>query len=69
MLQTFRLSINQGNIYWGKVDKKYYTNAIEAVKVNGLYLNNMTAKSSPSNPQLSVVSLKDCKNVDNNIGK
>ena len=29
----------------------------------------MTAKSSPSNPQLSVVSLKDCKNVDNNIGK
>lgn len=60
---------NQGNIYWGKVDKKYYTNAIEAVKVNGLYLNNMTAKSSPSNPQLSVVSLKDCKNVDNNIGK
>lgn len=60
---------NQGNIYWGEVKKDYYTNAIEAIKVNTLYLDNMTAASSPSNPKLPAVSLKDCKNVRNNIQK
>ena len=60
---------NQGNIYWGEVEKDYYTNAIEAIKVNTLYLDNMTAIPSPSNPKLPAVSLKDCKNVRNNIQK
>jgi polygalacturonase len=60
---------NQGSIGWKGVDKPYYTNAIEAVKVNGLDLNNLTAVSSPSNPGLPPVSLKNCTNVRNNIGK
>jgi polygalacturonase len=57
---------NQGCISWSGVDKPYYTNAIEAVKVNNLRLNNMTAVSSPSNPALPAVSLKECTNVINN---
>lgn len=60
---------NQGNISWGKVDKPYYTHAIEAIKVNGLKLNNMTVASSPSNPKLPAVSLKNCTNVKNSIQK
>lgn len=60
---------NQGNISWGKVEKDYYTNAIEAIKVNTLYLNNMTATPSPSNPKLPAVSLKNCTNVKNNMLK
>ncbi|MBC8592948.1 hypothetical protein H8744_06700 [Oscillospiraceae bacterium N12] len=60
---------NQGNISWGNVDKPYYTNAIEAIKVNTLYLDNMTASPSPSNPELPAVSLKNCTNVKNNIRK
>lgn len=60
---------NQGNISWKGVDKPYYKNAIEAIKVNNLKLNNMTAAPSPTNPKLPVVLLKNCTNVTNNIGK
>jgi polygalacturonase len=60
---------NQGSIGWKGVDKPYYTHAIEAVKVNRLVLNTLTAVSSPSNPGLPPVSFKNCTNVMNNIGK
>jgi len=60
---------NQGNISWNGVEAKHYTHAIEAVKVDNMKLNNMTATASPSNPKLPVVSLKDCKNITNNINK
>lgn len=56
---------NQGSISWGNVDKPYYTNAIEAVRVNGIKLTNLTAVSSPSNPTLPAVSLKNCSKVTN----
>lgn len=59
---------NQGNIGWDGVEADYYTNALEAVKVNNLKLNNMTATPSPSNPQLEAISLKSCRRVSNNIG-
>jgi hypothetical protein len=42
---------------------------LEAVKVNNLKMNNMTAVSSPSNPKLPPVSLKSCVNVTINLGK
>lgn len=58
---------DQGSIGWNGVEKRYYTNAIEAVKVDNLKLNNIKACSSPSNPKLPIVSLKNCKNVTNNI--
>ncbi len=57
----------QGNIGWEKVTSDYYTYAIEAVRVNNLKLNNMTAVPSPSNPKLKAVSLKSCTRVTNNI--
>lgn len=58
---------NQGTISWKGVDAKHYTYAIEAIKVNNLKLNNMEAVSSPSNPKLPAVSLKQCTRVTNNI--
>ena len=60
---------NQGNISWKGVDKPYYKHAIEAVKVNNLKLNNMTAEPSPANPKLPALLLKNCTKVTNNIGK
>jgi polygalacturonase len=60
---------NQGSIAWGAVQASYYTYALEAVKVNNLKLNNMTAMPSPSNPKLSPVSLKSCSNITMNIDK
>lgn len=60
---------NQGNIGWQGVGESYHTNAIEAIKVNNMKLNNMTATASPTNPKLPVVSLTQCTKVINNIGK
>lgn len=60
---------NQGNISWKGIDKPYYKHAIEAIKVNNLKLNNMTAAPSPSNPKLPAVWMRGCANVTNNIGK
>ncbi|WP_419033218.1 glycoside hydrolase family 28 protein [Dysgonomonas gadei] len=60
---------NQGNIDWDATDASYYTHAIEAIKVNNMKLNNMTAVSSPSNPKLPAISLTNCTQVSNNILK
>ena len=61
---------NQGTIGWQGVEKKYYTHAIEAIKVDYLRFNNFFAVSSPSNPNLPAISLKDCTNVvDNSVNK
>jgi polygalacturonase len=54
---------NQGSITWDGVEEKYYTYAIEAVKVNNMKLNNLTASPSPSNPHLKAISLKACTEV------
>jgi polygalacturonase len=54
---------NQGTIGWDGVEASYYTNAIEAVKVNNIKLNNITAVPSPSNPELPAISLKSCNKV------
>jgi len=54
---------NQGSIGWDGVKEAHYTYAIEAVKVNGLKISNITAAQSPSNPHLKAVSLKDCSDV------
>jgi polygalacturonase len=52
---------NQVVISWGKnIDKKHYTNAFEAVGVNGLRLSNVKATASPSNPGMSEVLLDNC---------
>jgi len=58
---------NQGNLGWDGVQESYYTHAIEAVRVNNLKLNNMTAASSPSNPKIPVLSLRSCSRVENKI--
>jgi polygalacturonase len=60
---------NQGNIGWDGTDADYYTHALQAVGVNNMHLNNMTAFPSPSNPSLEAVSLVKCSNVTLNIGK
>jgi hypothetical protein len=53
---------NQVVISWGKnIDKKYYTNAFEAVGVNGFRLSNVKATASPSNPGMSEVLLDNCR--------
>jgi polygalacturonase len=54
---------NQGSITWDGVIESHYTYALEAVRVNNLKLNNMTAVSSPSNPKLKAISLKSCTEV------
>lgn len=60
---------NQGNIAWDGVEASYYTNALVAVKVNNMKLNNMTAVPSPSNPGLEAISLKLCTKVNGNFIK
>jgi hypothetical protein len=53
---------NQVVISWGKnIDKKYYTNAFEAVGVNGFRLSNVKATASPANPGMSEVLLDNCR--------
>jgi len=52
---------NQVVVSWDKhIDKKHYTNAFEAVGVNGLHLTNVKATASPSNPGMSDVLLNNC---------
>jgi polygalacturonase len=58
---------NQGSIAWDGVEASYYTHALEAVRVNNMKLNNMTAVPSPSNPKLPAISLKFCTKVINDI--
>jgi len=49
-------------ISWDKnIDKKHYTNAFEAVGVNGFRLTNIKATASPSNPGMSEVLLDKCR--------
>jgi hypothetical protein len=57
---------NQGSISWDGVEAGYYTHALEAVRVNNLKLNNMTAAPSPSNPALKAISLRSCSKVTDN---
>ena len=54
---------NQGSVTWDGVEEPHYTYAIEAVRVNNMKLNNMTAYPSPSNPKLKAISLKSCTDV------
>jgi len=54
---------SQGSIGWDGVREAHYTYAIEAIRVNGLKISNITAAQSPSNPHLKAVSLKDCSDV------
>ncbi|HET6558735.1 MAG TPA: glycosyl hydrolase family 28 protein [Prolixibacteraceae bacterium] len=50
------------DVSWDRnIDQKHYTNAIEAVGVNGLRLTNVRAEASPSNPQMSAVVLNNCR--------
>lgn len=60
---------NQGNIAWGEVEAGYYTHAIKAVRINNMKLNNLTAASSPSNPDFQAVSLVSCTKVTDNTLK
>lgn len=53
---------NQVVVSWDKnIDKPYYTNAFEAVGVNGLRLTSIKAAASPSNPAMSDVLLDKCR--------
>jgi polygalacturonase len=51
-----------GTIGWENITEKYYTNAVEAVKVNKLYFSGVSAAPSPVNSQLPAVSMKGCTN-------
>ncbi|HLN72431.1 MAG TPA: hypothetical protein VK205_04000, partial [Prolixibacteraceae bacterium] len=53
---------SQVSVIWDKhIDKKHYTNAFEAVNVNGLRLTGVKATASPSNPGMSDVLLNNCR--------
>lgn len=53
---------SQVSVIWDKhIDKKHYTNAFEAVNVNGLRLTGIKATVSPSNPGMSDVLLNNCR--------
>jgi hypothetical protein len=52
---------NQVVISWDKnITQKYYTNAFEAVGVNGFRLSNVKASSAPSNPKMAAILLNKC---------
>lgn len=52
---------NQVVISWDKtITQKYYTNAFEAVGVNGFRLSNVKASSAPSNPKMAAILLNNC---------
>jgi len=53
---------NQLVISWDKnIDKKHYTNAIEAVDVDNLRLTSVKGIAAPSNPAMEDVLLNNCK--------
>ena len=56
---------NQGSIEWQGADMPYHTYAIDAVKVDNLRLNNMTASPSPAHPKYPAVRTRGCKRVVN----
>ncbi|GHV00339.1 exo-poly-alpha-D-galacturonosidase [Bacteroidia bacterium] len=59
-----------GSMTWDKaIDKPYYTNAIAAVGVKGLRIDNTNGTASPSNPKLPPVGLVNCTGVVNNINR
>ena len=51
---------NQTSISWDGVEKKHYTHALEAVNIKNLRISNTVATSSPSNPGMPAVRLKNC---------
>jgi len=57
---------NQGSIDWEGKGAAYYTHALEAVRVNNIIMDNITAAPSPSNSKLRAISLKSCTKVDIN---
>ncbi|WP_078351099.1 glycoside hydrolase family 28 protein [Mucilaginibacter pedocola] len=53
---------NQVVVSWDKnIDKKHYTNAIEAIKVDNLRLTGVKGSAAPSNPDMADVLLNSCK--------
>lgn len=53
---------NQVSVIWDKhISQKHYTNAFEAVNVNGLRLTGVKGAASPSNPGMSDVLLNNCR--------
>jgi polygalacturonase len=54
--------LNQVVVKWDKnIDKKHYTNAIEAVDVDNLRLISVKGNASPANPGMEDVLLNNCK--------
>jgi polygalacturonase len=54
--------LNQVVIKWDKdINKKHYTNAIEAVDVDNLRLTSVRGNASPANPGMEDVLLNNCK--------
>ena len=60
---------NQGSIGWEGADMPYHTYAVDAVEVENLRLNNMTALPSPAHPDFPAVRTRACRGVVNNIGR
>ncbi|MBK0379715.1 glycoside hydrolase family 28 protein [Mucilaginibacter segetis] len=61
--------MNQVVVTWDKnIDKKYYTNAVEAVKVDNMRLTSFKANASPANPGMEDVLLNNCKDFYNDSG-
>lgn len=54
------ICFDQTCISWDGVEKDYFTNAIEAVNVKNLRINNTIASPAPSNPGMPAVLLKNC---------
>jgi len=53
---------NQVDVTWDKrISQNHYTHAFEAVGVNGIRLTGIKASASPSNKQMSVILLDNCR--------
>lgn len=57
------LHFDRGNIDWRGMASPFHTHGIEAVKVDGLRIQNTTVSPSPANPKLPAVKLISTVNV------
>lgn len=64
------IRLSNGTMSWGdNVTQPYFTAPVEAIDVNTLSIDRVTASPSPANPSAPLVIAKECTNLENHINK
>lgn len=64
------IRLSNGTMSWGdNITQPYFTAPVEAIDVNTLSIDRVTASPSPANPSAPLVIAKGCTNLENHINK